>query len=354
MRLGVGVLASPFVALVMALAATPFACGNLGEAAFEGDDGSVVFPPVPTTTSSTAPDVVDSGPPLVLLQGQVVVARLSQDAGLSEDAGDSGSDGGPADSGDSGDSGSPLDSGDSGIPGDSQGPSDSGIPETGEPPAALIAIERGGLYVEPAFAKLPDGGPRPTIAVDPFYAYGTITNAHGAFRLEVPDEKLGIHVYSSGYYCGVPAAGAIEPGSGRVTIALQPLVGAGGGKPPAQPRITGFTANPTVVLPGESIAMTATVEAQDPDSDPLSEQVLAIEPKAGWAGAFAPTTAGTWGKGYPNGVYNRLVVAPEAPGEYTYYLVAATEACIVSEAAVAHVLVSLTGEGGIDDDEAGP
>jgi hypothetical protein len=92
--------------------------------------------------------------------------------------------------------------------------------------------------------------------------------------------------------------------------------------------------------------LSARVEAADPESDPLSEQVLAVEPVSGWAGAFAPPEPGTDGAGYPNGIYGRLVAAPLTPGKYTFYLVAATRACVVSEVATQTVLVTLTGEGG--------
>ena len=73
------------------------------------------------------------------------------------------------------------------------------------------------------------------------------------------------------------------------------------------------------------VTLTALVKAADAATDPLSEQVLAIEPASGWAGVFAPPLPGTPGLGYPNGVYGRLVPAPLVPGEYTFYMVAATE-----------------------------
>jgi hypothetical protein len=290
----------PFATSLLLLGfAAPFAvgdlaCGDLGEPAFASSEGGVVsplpiFPPASDATEQ------DSGPPKVLLAGAA-------------------------------------------------------LDPSGAPIVALVAIEVGGLNQENPGAVGPDGAVEPTLRIDPFYQYGARTDEAGAFSLEVPDEKLGIHVYASGFYCGMPDAGAIDPSSGaRVVVRPQPLAAEDGGAPPAQPTITGFTVTPAVIAPGGTLTMAAEVDAINPEHDPLSEQVLAIEPISNWAGIFAPPTPNDPGKGSPNGVYSRLVLAPLAPGEYVYYLVAATEACVVSEAATAKVLVTPTGEGGLEE-----
>jgi hypothetical protein len=278
--------------LLLGLSA-PLACGDLGEPAFAGlEGGATAYSPPP---ASDASDEKDGAPPTVLLAGTV------------------------------------------------RNPS-------GEPIVALVAIEVGGLNQENPGAVGPDGGVQPTLKIDPFYQYGTRTDDAGEFSLEVPEGELGVHVYASGFYCGVPEAGAIDPSSGttKVVTVLRPLLKEDGGMTPAQPTITGFTITPQVAAPGATLTMAAEVEAVDPSLDPLSEEVLAIEPTSSWAGIFAPPVPGTPGVAYPNGVYGRLAVAPAALGEYVYYLVAATEACVVSQVAVARVLVTPTGEGGID------
>jgi hypothetical protein len=277
------------LAALLCVAAAPFACGYLGEPAFTSDDGAVL-PPLPTTTEPPFDANEDTGPPSVTLRGRVV-----------------------------------------------------------PPLPALVAIELGGLNRIPPAAETETGAIRPTLQVDPFYTLGTKTEEGGVFSLSVPDEKIGVHVYASGYYCGVPEAGAIEPGTGNISVSPHPLTAGEGGALPPKPIISEFTVTPLAILPGESLTMAAVVTAQDPDHDPLSAQVLAIQPETSWAGVFSPPTPGTWGKGYPNGVYSRLVVGPTTPGTYVYYLVAATEACVVSEPATASVVVSLTGEGGIED-----
>jgi hypothetical protein len=275
------------LAVIAGLSAAPFACGNLGEPAFDVPDGS----PTATTTPPPPQEAAapDTSPPRVSLHGRV-----------------EGPDGGPL--------------------------------------LALVAIEVGGLDREPPGAVGPDGGVQATLMIDPYYMYGTATDGEGAFSVEVPDEKVGVHVYAAGYYCGVPDAGVRIPGKAAVLVRPLPLAVTDGGKTPERPTITGFTVSPAIVLPGGTLTMAAVVKSGEP-GDPLSEQVLAIEPTTGWAGAFSPPVPGTWGKGYPNGIYSRLVIAPTIPGEYVYHLLAATEACVVSDPVTAHVIVSLTDSG---------
>jgi hypothetical protein len=287
--------------LLVALAGVgiaPFACGDLGEPAFEGPDGEPTGQPTSTTTMPTTDAETDSTAPLVRLHGRVHgVAR--------------------------------------------------------QPPFALVAIELGGLNQKNPAALGPGGEAEPTVKIDRLYAYGAATDETGAFSLLVPDEKIGVHVYANGFRCGVPEAGAIVPAKEVVSVTPISLTEGDGSAAPQKPTITDFTASPEVVMPGESVTLAAQVEAADPEHDPLSEQVLGIEPATHWAGAFAPPSPGTSGKGYPNGLYGRLVIAPMETGEYVYYLVAATESCVVSEPARVVVRVSISGEGGLEDADAG-
>jgi hypothetical protein len=278
-----------------AAAATSFACGDLGEPAFAGDDGGVTPPEFFDAIAADAAEA-EASPTLVPLTGAVL--DPDTDAGL---------------------------------------------------PFAVVAIEMGGLDQTNPGNLGADGGIVPTLTINPFYRYGTLTDDAGAFSLDVPSERVGVHVYKSGFFCGVPEAGTITldgPGEARVLVQPEPTSVVDGGTDTKKPTITGFTATPSILAPGEAITLSARVEAADPESDPLSEQVLAVEPVSGWAGAFAPPEPGTDGAGYPNGIYGRLVAAPLTPGKYTFYLVAATRACVVSEVATQTVLVTLTGEGG--------
>lgn len=282
----------------LAGSAASFACGNLGEPAFVGSDGGFSVPTVEFSPVAMDASEEEASPGMVPLAGWV--RDRETDAAL---------------------------------------------------PFALVAIEVGGLDPTNPGAVGPDGALIPTLQIDPFYRYGAVTDDAGGFALDVPNESVGVHVYKSGFFCAVPDAGAVVPGAGRVFVRPEPLPTAEAEAGSGQPTITGFTATPTIVAPGETITMSARVEATSPTTDPLSQQVLAVEPLSGWAGVFAPPVPGTPSQGYPNGIYSRFVVAPLAPGEYTFYLVAATVSCVVSEVAMQTVLVTPTGEAG--DDAAG-
>jgi hypothetical protein len=278
-------------------AVASFACGDLGKPAFVGSDGDA------TPTEPSNPIVLDAAEEeasLVLVPLAGVVRDPDTDAAL---------------------------------------------------PLAVVAIELGGLDQTNPAAIGPDGGTVPTLMINPFYQYGTITDDAGAFSLEVPRGPVGVHVYKGGFFCGVAEASETRPGKTEVLVKLEPLPVAEGGSTPAKPVISGFTMSPPVVAPGDTIAMSARVEAADPEADPLSEQVVAVEPTSSWAGAFAPPEAGTQEGGFPNGIYGRLVPAPLTPGTYTFYLVAATRSCVVSDLATQTVLVTLTGEAGDEVDE---
>jgi hypothetical protein len=283
--------------------ATPLACGDLGVPAFETDDGDVLF----DASSTPTPEPSDAAN-----EAEVATAELQGLAALS-----------------------------------------SGAPVGG----ALVAIEVGGLNLPNPGAVGPDGGTVATLKIDPYYRIGAIADDAGRFSVAVPEGPLGVHVYADGYLCGVPDAGAVTAEAGTVTVTLPPLpapVGGDSGQS-ARPVITQFTVQPTVAAPGETVTLTAIVDAVDPAHDPLSEQVLAIEPQTGWAGIFAPPTPGKPGVGYPNGVYGRLVPAPLAPGLYKFYMVAATQACVVSAPASQWLRVTASGEGGLDaPDEVEP
>jgi hypothetical protein len=278
--------------------ATPFACGDLGEPAFVGSEGGVAETPPPPASDAEVGAGEASEALKVSLEGTVL---------------------NPA----------------------------------GAPIVGLVAVEVGGLDQENPGAVGPDGSEDPTSRINPYYRYGTTTNGAGEFSLDVPLQKLGVHVYANGFYCGVPSAGAIDPSSDttRVTTTVRPLPveETEGGTVPAKPTVTGFTLSAEVIAPGETLTLAARVDAIDPENDPLSEQVLAIEPRSTWAGILAPPIPGSAVEGYPNGVYSRLASAPTEPGEYVYYLVAATRACVVSDVATARVRVTLTGEGGLED-----
>src|SRR5580692_2644353 len=123
-----------------AAAATSFACGDLGEPAFAGDDGGVAPPEFFDAIATDAAEA-EASPALVPLTG--AVRDPDTDAGL---------------------------------------------------PFAVVAIEMGGLDQTNPGNLGADGGIVPTLTINPFYRYGTLTDDAGAFSLDVPSERVGVHV----------------------------------------------------------------------------------------------------------------------------------------------------------------
>ncbi len=277
-----------FVAGVLVTSA-PFACGDLGQPAFEGVDGSVE------------------------IDGAVQPQDAGEDGALARNVSLSGKVFDKA-------TGAPV-------------------------PSALVAIELGGLDQPNPASIGADGSTVPTLKINPYYQLGSMTDDAGAFALKVPDEKIGVHVYARGYRCGE----AVSPAGGHaVVVKLEPVPDADGAPPESAPVIGYFSVYPQIVFPGQLMTMSAYVQATA--GDPLSQQVLAIEPTSEWSGVFAPPTPGTQGVGYPNGTYARLTSPPAEPGLYTYYLVAATEACAVSVSGPVPVALTVTGDASLPDE----
>ena len=47
-------------------------------------------------------------------------------------------------------------------------------------------------------------------------------------------------------------------------------------------------------------------------ADPLSDEIVALEPVTGWLGELDPPSAGALAAGYPDGRYRRTISAPRA------------------------------------------
>ncbi len=86
------------------------------------------------------------------------------------------------------------------------------------------------------------------------------------------------------------------------------------------PTVVDFKAAQDPLTAGATVTFTATLEASA--SDPLSNQVLLINPILGRVQAFAPPAAASATGAYPNGTWTLSLVAPTSPGVYRYALVA--------------------------------
>ena len=176
-------------------------------------------------------------------------------------------------------------------------------------PFAVLAIEKGGLYVANADAS----------ASNPAYLYGGRADSNGQFDLTLPYDSLGIHTFMSNFEYGRMGLEMVDGGLDRVVTITMAAIGAR-----AKPTITGARAEPSTVAAGEIFFVRASVAAACA-ADPLSEEILLIEPKTQFSTELDPPCGGRQGKGYPDGEYARAVRAPKSPGTYTYYLTATTE-----------------------------
>ena len=203
---------------------------------------------------------------------------------------------------------------------------------------ALAAIEEGGLNVpipDPAFGS-------------PAYRYGAQTGKRaneqdmkkeGAFTILLPAGPKGVHLFVDGYYCGA-AAISIEPEDG----AIQRLeVRANEIQPDEvqRPVASNLRLDPSPVERGATFTLSVDVVAGTSE-DPLSDQILVVQPELAFAAALnppPPPPADEQGVISPDGTWSQTLVAPDAPGPYTYHLVAATQSCVSSAPLTATLVV---------------
>lgn len=185
--------------------------------------------------------------------------------------------------------------------------------KTGAPlKGSLVFVELCGLYTD---------NPDPSKG-HPNYRFGTIVGDDGKFMVEVPRGTAGIHTFLPGYRYGFSP---IEDTGSPLELEVEPLLPAD-----RRPTLTDFKATPATPAPGQEITFAVTVRAATP-KDPLSEEVLLLEPTTSVARALDPPSRGIPGKMYPDGLWSTKLAAPSAPGTYTYHVGATTEGCVVGE-----------------------
>jgi hypothetical protein len=206
---------------------------------------------------------------------------------------------------------------------------------------AFVVVDVGGLGAEGGVA---------TLDTDTAIRYGNVTGAGGAFGFAVPAGTLGLRVFDPDYRESktlVRTAASPDAGPTMTTVNLVALPVADGGKP-RRPTAKGLTISSAVgavavmyAVPSEPVAFAVEVEAGSAD-DPLSQDVILVQPSTGWAGELAPATPAVPGGAYPNGVYSLLVAAPAPLGLYTYTVLVASKSGVTSEpvSVVLHVTVS--------------
>ncbi len=168
----------------------------------------------------------------------------------------------------------------------------------------------------------------------PNYRYGAIADANGDFEVSVPRGTVGLHTFLPGYrYGSLRVADSTAAG---LVVRTAPLL-------PADPRpkVANFVASRATVAPGEDISFRVDVTASSP-KDPVSEEVLLVEPTTSMARAFNPPfrrTNDAFASGFPSGQWTARVPAPKTAGTYRYVFGMTSENCIVSELLTAEIVV---------------
>jgi hypothetical protein len=219
-------------------------------------------------------------------------------------------------------------------------------------PNAIVVAEVGGIGRTYPAALGADGGPVASFEVDPFVQYAAATSVDGDFGIAVPEGTVGLYFFAPGYFekeqlFWLAASHDAGPAPIAMSLQLQSRADGGGVLPPT---LTGLSASPVVATPLSPIVFVVQVSAGSPD-DPLSEEVFLVDPSTNSAGALAPPAAALSGGPYPDGPYNRVIAAPEAPGTYEYFVVAASMHHVA--ATPASIFVSVTPAGAVPYSDAG-
>jgi hypothetical protein len=157
----------------------------------------------------------------------------------------------------------------------------------------------------------------------PNYRYGSVSDDNGNWSLMFPAGPAGLHTFLAGYRYGTVEV--LDVGSaGEVPVPMAPLLAAD-----KVPTITNLSASATKAKPGEAISFSVTAKAAI-NEDPLSEEVLLLQPDTNAARAFNPPLRGEQAVGFANGTWKTVLAAPAKPGTYTYYASVSTEQCITA------------------------
>jgi hypothetical protein len=157
----------------------------------------------------------------------------------------------------------------------------------------------------------------------PNYRFGTVSDASGNWELQYPDGPAGMHTFLAGYRYGTVAVPNVST-AGEISVPMAPLLAAD-----KVPTLTNMKASAARVKPGAPITFSVTAKAAT-NEDPLSEEVLLLQPDTFTARAFDPPVRGEQAIGYANGTWKTLLAAPMKPGTYAYYASVSTEQCITA------------------------
>src|SRR5258708_37969067 len=162
---------------------------------------------------------------------------------------------------------------------------------------AMVAVEYGGLYLP--YCDLSHASP--------FCAFGALTDQNGSFAIAVHPGSLGFPAFANGqFYSRAP----LDTSKGTtVAIQMAPL-----GPQQPKPTIANAALDKTTVAPGGSVTVSATVRAGT-SSDPLSDEVILVEPTHSWAAELDPPAGGKQDD-FPDGTWARTFAAPVQADSY--------------------------------------
>jgi hypothetical protein len=191
----------------------------------------------------------------------------------------------------------------------------------------LVVVEVGGLDQPNPAAVGPDGGPIATVAWNPLFQYGALTDDAGLIRVDVSGGPVGLHAFANGYLEGTGGPWDAGPDAGSIPLRFLGALPEGGAD--RRPQVHGLTADPPYAAPGAPVLFTVVVDA--PSFGELTDEVLLVLPATHQAWALASPAPAAPGGAYPPGIYSRIVTAPDAPGTYTFDLVAAANGGAASD-----------------------
>jgi hypothetical protein len=214
----------------------------------------------------------------------------------------------------------------------------------------------------------------------PNYRYGTVSDSAGKFEVMVPSGQVGLHTFKPYFQYGTVFAPSfssaeidvpMEPNGDRpdsapaddaaaeckalaetcaqcplgdLQVACSALVSGNaaaacgaavsekkyatctGRTAVSRPVLTSLSSKTTIVVAGGMLQFT--VNAKGDPKDPLSEEVLLLQPETQVARAFDPPVRGAQALGFANGTWKLAVAAPAKPGVYRYYASVSSEGCV--------------------------
>jgi hypothetical protein len=178
-------------------------------------------------------------------------------------------------------------------------------------PDAMVAAEYGVLYG--CWSDLSKGSP--------YYVFGAMTDSQGKFTMKAREGVLGFHSFATGYNY---TRSKIDDGGTTTVLAMEANT-----KPERKPVTSGAKFDKTVVAPGAPLTFSVNAKSGVGPQDPLSDELILVEPTESWAIELDPPSAGLKDN-FPDGVWTKTFPAPTKVGTYTYYFSATAAYCETS------------------------